>query len=64
MWYMWLLIGLGAGTTAGFFLACLLYCSKEAEQSEVLRMRLAQLRTRNFELREHRENYNRGEVGT
>ncbi len=35
-WYNWLVIGLVAGANAGLFLACLLHCSKEADETTAL----------------------------
>ncbi len=42
-WYIWLLIGLWAGMAAGFLLACLLYCSKEADLRATLLLRLGKM---------------------
>ncbi len=62
MWYIWLLIGLWAGTTAGLFLACLLHCSEEADQKGTLPMRWTEWNVRNLEIQEHQEKYYRQEV--
>jgi len=61
--YVWLLIGLFGGVTAGLFLACLLHCSKEADQRPTLLKRVERTGLRNLTLQEHPKKYGRAEVG-
>jgi len=60
-WYIWFLIGLFGGGTAGLFLACLLNRKKEAEEGTALLMWMAEWvaewSMRNLELQEHKEKY-------
>ena len=62
-WYIWLLIGLFGGGTAGLFLACLLLCSKEADERAALLKWVAEWGRRNLELQEHPKKYGLEEVG-
>jgi hypothetical protein len=53
-WYIWLLIGLWDGGTAGFFLAGLLHCIKGADERGA--MFNARRSGMNLGPQEHREN--------
>jgi hypothetical protein len=61
-WYIWFLIGLFGGGTAGLFSAGLLHCSKEAGQRAALLRRLRESMT-DLELREYQKKYGLEEVG-
>jgi len=63
VWYIWFLIGLWAGGTAGLLLACLLHCSKEADERAALLMRIEKMGHEKLELLEHPKKYGLEEVG-
>ena len=62
-WYIWFLIGLFGGGSAGLFLACLLHCTKEAEERAALLGWVAEWGMRNMELQENPKKYSLEEVG-
>ena len=62
-WYIWFLIDFWGGATVGLFLACLLHCSKEADERKALLMWVAEWGVRNVELQEHATKHGLKEVG-
>ena len=62
-WYIWLLIGLFGGGTAGLFSAGLLHCSKEADERAAMLKWVGEWSMRNLELQEHHKKYSFEEVG-
>jgi len=62
-WYIWLLIGLFGGGSAGLFFICLLHCAKQAEERAALLRWVGEWGMGNMELQETPKKYSLEEVG-